>query len=320
MISLTKDGNTFGHRLHTRSGEVAPGFMCCKFDEILDGEPQPMWVAILLAGDIQVRLTLLRPTFPVMAFEAPGALGTEQPRNINRRSNFPSGWEYAEVEGRAVSIQRLIGYDCQSASIPFLGQSNINLAYPYSEQPAVYESAGSVAARCLAAASLIRPLPFDPQSEFNGIGVEVETPEIFRVTLRDSKVAMVSPGESRPRRVELHGVEVKGPAIRYVQMDANLNEICGLGLTRIEGVAEFDMPASFRLRRSDDGEIRLLTDQAVALNKLWTKGGGHFEVRTLNDQWQDVTADCSKDYVPDKVIMLWQERNQRTLVEFRIRI
>src|SRR5215212_9188767 len=82
MISLTLDGKTFGHRLHTRTGGVAPGFMWCKFDQLLDDELQPLWIAVLLSGDVQVRLTMLRPTLPVMAFEAPGALGCEQPATI----------------------------------------------------------------------------------------------------------------------------------------------------------------------------------------------------------------------------------------------
>ena len=74
MISLTRDGKTFGHRTHTRSGGVAPGFMWCKFDQVLDDEPQPLWIAVLLWGDVQIRLTVIRPTFHVMAFEAPGCV------------------------------------------------------------------------------------------------------------------------------------------------------------------------------------------------------------------------------------------------------
>jgi hypothetical protein len=79
MISLTRDGQTFGHRRHTRTGGVAPGFMWSKFDEVIDDELQPLWVGVILWGDIQIRMTVIRPTFPVMAFEAPGALGCEQP-------------------------------------------------------------------------------------------------------------------------------------------------------------------------------------------------------------------------------------------------
>ena len=167
MISLTRDGRNFGHRGHTRAGEVAPGFMWTKFDQVIDDELQPLWIAVLLWGDVQIRLTVIRPTHPVMAVEAPGALGCEKPADIIRRSDPQSGWEYAEAEGRAISIQHLFGYDSQRVSAPFLDQSNINLAYAYSEQPIVYESQANVTARCLASASLVRPAPFDPTVEFS---------------------------------------------------------------------------------------------------------------------------------------------------------
>ena len=171
MISLSSDGQTFGHRLHTRNGEVAPGFMWCKFEQLIDDELQPLWVAVLLWRDVQIRLTVIRPTFPLMAFEAPGALGCEKPTNVIRRSDPLNGWEYAQAEDRAIAIQRLIGYDSQKVSAPFLDQSNINIAYSYSEQPCVYESQAAVAARCLAASSLVRPGPFEPAQEFSGIGL-----------------------------------------------------------------------------------------------------------------------------------------------------
>jgi hypothetical protein len=153
--------------------------MCCKFDEVLDGEPQPLWVAILLWRDIQIRMAVLRPTFPVMAFEAPGALGCEEPRRIVRRSDPEAGWEYAAVDGRAVGIQRLFGYDRQVVSKPFLDQSNLNLAYPYSEQPLVHEAQASVKARCLAAASLVRPAPFEPAHEFMGSKLKLNPRRFF---------------------------------------------------------------------------------------------------------------------------------------------
>src|SRR6185295_8954169 len=66
MIALTRDGKTFGHRTHTRTGGVAPGFMWSKFDEVIDNELQPLWVAVMLWSDVQIRLTVIRPTLPVM--------------------------------------------------------------------------------------------------------------------------------------------------------------------------------------------------------------------------------------------------------------
>ena len=319
MISLTRDGKTFGHRTHTRAGEAAPGFIWSKFDEVLDHELQPLWIGVLLWGDVQIRLSVVRPTFPVIAFEAPGALGCEQSAKVVRRSDEQAGWEYAEADGRAVSIQRLAGYDCQKSSAPFLDQSNINLAYTYSEQPLVYESLTSVAARCLATAALIRPTPFDPASEFAGIKVEVEAPEIFRVTLPDGRLAFVAPGETMPRRATINGIEMEGTCIRYVQVTTDLNEICGLGLMRLAGVVTFHEPATFRLRRTSNGTIRVTTNTGISLMDQWLHiPPRRIEALTLDNQWQDVTAECQNGSIPIQVVQEWSERNQRILADFRM--
>jgi len=172
MLALTRDGRHFGHRLHTRRGGVAPGLLWCCFDEYVDDELQAVWAAVLLAGDRQIRLAVIRPSFPMQTYEAPGALGCEEAASIQRRSDPEAGWEYAEAEGRAVAIQRLLGYDGQLSSRPFLGHSNINLAYAYSEQPLIFETQARVARRVLASVSLVRPAPFDPAEEFAGIAVK----------------------------------------------------------------------------------------------------------------------------------------------------
>jgi hypothetical protein len=321
MISLTRDGQTFGHRTHSRSGGVAPGFMWCKFDEVIDNELQPLWIGLMLWGDIQIRLTVIRPTLPVMAFEAPGTLGCEQPAKVIRRSDPSAGWEYAETNGRAISIQRLFGYDCQNVSAPFLDQSNINLAYTYSEQPTVYESQASVAARCLASAALVRPAPFDPASEFAGIKVETESPEIFRISLPDGRSAFVAPGETTPKRVTVNGIEVEGSQMRYIQMSEDLNDICGLGLTHIAEITTFHEPATFRLKRTPNGAIRVTTNTGFSLADQWLGSDiRSIEVMTLDNQWIDVTTQCQHASVPLQVVHEWSDRNQRTLVDLRISI
>ena len=319
MVSLTIDGKTFAHRTHTRTGDVAPGFMCCKFDQVLSDELQPLWVAVLLWRDIQIRLTVLRPTLPVIAFEAPGTLGCEQPATILRRSDQGAGWEYAEAEGRAIAIQRLTGYDCQKASAPFLDQSNINVAYTYSEQPILYESQASVVARCLASAALVRPAPFDPASEFAGIKVETESPEIFRISLPDGRAALVAPGETTPKHATVHGMEVEGINMRYVQASSDSNEICGLGVTQIHGIGTFDQPATFRLQRTSEDTIRVITNTGLSLTDQWLNGQARrVEALTLDKQWRDVTARCQSGSIPTQLVQEWSDRNQRTLVEFRI--
>jgi hypothetical protein len=321
MISLTQNRQTFGHRLHTRAGEVAPGFLWSKFDQELGDELQPLWVAILLWKDIQIRLTVIRPTFSVMTFEAPGALGCEIPANVVRRSDASAGWEYAEADGRAIAIQRLIGYDAQRVSAPFLDQSNINVAYKYSEQPMVHESQPSVVARCLAALSLLRPVPFDPAMEFRGIKVETEYPEIFWVSLPDGRSAVIAPGETTPKQITIHGIELEGTQIRYAQITEDLDEICGLGVTRIAGIAEFSGPATFQLKHESGGEFRLRTNTGVSLNERWLHGQSRgIEVHTLDRQWVDVTARCENRSIPLDVVREWSDRNQRSFAEFRINV
>jgi hypothetical protein len=316
---LTRDGKRFGHRTHSRAGQAAPGFIWSRFDEVLDDEPQPLWVAVMLWGEVQIRMTIIRPTFPVMAFEAPGALGCEQPAKLLRHSDNMSGWEYAQTDGRAVSIQRLMGYDAQRASAPFLDQSNINLAYTYSEQPLVCESQPSVAARCLASAALVRPGTFNPADEFAGIKVEIETSEIFRVTLPAGRLALIAPGETAPKRARLNGAELEGKCIRYVQMTEDLNEVCGLGLTRLSGLASFSEPGAFRLRRTPDGVIRVTTNTGISLAEQWLgRPTRRIEALTLDNQWLEVTADCRNGSIPVEVVQQWKERNQRTSIDFRI--
>jgi hypothetical protein len=266
-------------------------------------------------------LTVIRPTLPVMAFEAPGALGCEQPAKIMRRSDQQTGWEYAEAEGRATGIQRLIGYDSQKASAPFLDQSNINLAYIYSEQPIVYESQSSVAARCLAAASLVRPGPFDPMVEFAGIKVEIESPEIFRLSLPDGKKALVAPGETMPKRAIVNGIDVEGPHMRYVQVSKDLSEVCGLGITHIAEITTFSEPGTFSLKRESKGVIRVKTNTGVSLTEQWLGGSVHcVEALTLDDQWVDVTSLSQNSSIPTQLVQQWSERNQRTIVDFRISV
>ncbi|HSL30355.1 MAG TPA: DUF2264 domain-containing protein [Anaerolineales bacterium] len=321
MISLTPDGQTFGHRGYTRYGEAAPGFFWSRFDEVVHDELQPLWVAILLWEDIQIRLSIIRPTLPVMAFEAPGALGCETAVSMRRRSDRAAGWEYAEAEGRAIAIQRLIGYDCQRASAPFLDQSNINLAYPYTEQPFVYESQASVASRCLSTASLLRPASFEPAHEFSGIQVELEYPEIFRVQLPDGSIAFAAPGETTPKRIDLNGIHLEGKSMRYARITRELDEVCGLGISCLSGIASFSSPAVFRLKRSTDGNIHVTTSTGISLTDQWLGGQVQgVEVLALDQEWVDITAQCTKGSVPSPVVQEWSDRNQRTLVDFRISV
>jgi len=104
-----------------------------------------------------------------------------------------------------------------------------------------------------------------------------------------------------------------------VQASKELTEFCGLGLTQIEGLVSFDEPATFRLKRSSNNMVNVTTNTGLKLTDEWiAKPVRCVEARTLEDQWIDVTAQCQGASIPLRVVQEWSERNQRTLVDFRI--
>lgn len=319
MVALTRDGQAFGHRLRTRAGQAAPGLIWCKFEELIDDEPQPIWAAVLLWRDCQVRLAHLRPTFPVRAFEAPGALGCEAPTAIVRRSDPAAGWEYAAVAGRALGIRRLLGYDGQQPSAPFLDQSNINLAYPYAEQPLVFEARPSVAPRNVAAVSVVRPAEFDPAETLAGFEVSADPRgACFQIRLPDGGVAVVAPTDTLPLTLTVGGVTIEGEALRYGRVQPEAAGLSGLGVTRVAGVAEFAAAATFQLSRLPAGGAVLLTNTGAALTAAWLGGAARrVEALALNGAWVDVTSQCGQREVPETVVREWARRTERTLVTFR---
>ena len=112
---------------------------------------------------------------------------------------------------------------------------------------------------------------------------------------------------------------MEGNHLRYVQASKDLNEICGLGVTQIAGLAAFDEPATFRLKRSSNGTLHARTNTGLSLIDQWLGGPARgVEVKTLDEGWQDVTTQCQGSSIPLSLVQEWSERNQRTLVDFRL--
>jgi len=107
--------------------------------------------------------------------------------------------------------------------------------------------------------------------------------------------------------------------MRYVQASKDLTEICGLGLTQVAGLVNFDEPATFRLKRSSDNIFSMTTNTGFKLtHQRMDESVRCIETRTLENQWVDVTAQCQGFSIPLQVVREWSDRNQRTLVDFRI--
>jgi hypothetical protein len=114
-------------------------------------------------------------------------------------------------------------------------------------------------------------------------------------------------------------MEVEGQRIRYIQASKNLNEICGLGVTNLSGLVTFSEPATFRLKRTSDSVTRLTTNTGISFTDQWLGGEARcIEALTLDTQWLDVTDRCQAGSIPAQLVQEWSNRNQRTLVDFRI--
>jgi hypothetical protein len=319
MISLTTDGRQFGHRMTTRQGGAAPGSIWSEFEEIISGQAQTIRVVILLWQDLQVRLAFLKPTLAVRAFEAPGALGSHGAAVVSRCSDPTAGWEYAEAEGRAMAIRRLWGYDGQCSSRPFLDYSNLNLAYPYAEQPLVYESQASSLPRCLGAASLVRPTSFNPAQEFAEIALIAKSETSFQVTLPNGEVAFVELGNNLPQSIMLNGVEIEGVGLRCIRVAPEARQVSGSGLTHVGGIATLSSPGMLKLSHEPNGEVRVITDVGVSLATGWLgEPMPRIEVLTLDGQWLEITEQRQSNDIPSELVRHWAQYQERQLVEFRL--
>jgi hypothetical protein len=109
--------------------------------------------------------------------------------------------------------------------------------------------------------------------------------------------------------------------MRYVQVSNDLNEISGLGLINIKGIATFDKPATFHVKHRSQNATRITTNTGLSLTNQWLNGRVRcIEAFALDNQWLDVTARCQSGSIPTQLVQEWSDRNQRTLVDFRISI
>lgn len=316
MIGLLGDDNALGHRLTTYASEAAPGFIWCDFNEEVLHEPQKLVVAVCLVGDVQVRLAYVLPTLGVRAFEAPGALGLDRAVSIVRRSNKEAGWEYAEGEGRALGIRRLLGYDTQQASMPFRGYGNINVAYPYAEQPVISVSKFNAMPHSLASLSLVRPAAFDPAKEFGGYTVNADRYGTFKVAVPDGEEVWAALGFEKINAAEVGGYKVTGQGLKVVRVNKEAGTVTGVNLSKVAGVATLSKPGTLVLKR-EQGGARVTTSTGVSLAVEWLGGKARkVEVRTLAGSWEVVDG----TEITDALVTEWANRTERTLVEFRVTV
>lgn len=317
MIALTHDDREFGHRFVNRAFGVGPGVMWTEYLEYVDGEPQLLRTATLMWRDVQLRFTFLQPTRRARVVEAPGALGCSGAAAVTRRSDRAEGWEYAEAEGRGLAIKRLVGYDDQRAGEPFLDYSNINLAYPYAEQPLVRELTMSSRIRSFVTAVLLRPGSFDPAHEFRGIKVKALANGAFEIELPDQDRAFLALADHLPTTIQLANTTIHGDAIRYARLAPD--RAAGIGVSEIAELCALERSGTFELVRETPGAIRVTTDTGLRVSELWL-GGAVTRVLAgqLDNSRKDVTAQAKNNSISQALVRETMQCSERTLAEFRL--
>jgi hypothetical protein len=210
------------------------------------------------------------------------------------------------------------GYTAQAASQAFRGQSNLNLAYPYAEQPMVYEAEASASGRWLASVGLAQPARFDPAQALAGYGVSQAPGGELVVSFPNGERAAVVLAPTLPTHLMVAGTVFSGPAVRYARLGPSGSSASGLGVSAVQGMAAFDGPATFRLARERRSAVRLTTDTGVRLDPAWL-GAGPWRAwaRDLNGSWVPVADDAGL-VLSTALVRAWQARNERTMIDFRL--
>lgn len=324
MIALTEDDRTFSHRFMSRAHQVAPGLAWSEFVAEAGDDPQLVRVAVLLWRDVQLRFTSVLTSHTVRVLEAPGALGAAGAASVTRRSDAAQGWEYAEAEGRALAIRRLYGYDAQRPSAPFLQFGNINLAYPYAEQPIVTEQEMRLGTRHFATASLLRPAPFDPAQELADIAITVMPDGSFEAQLPDGSAVFCTNANRLPQQVTLGALNATGEGIRALLVSQDGSYIMAAGVNTIASICELERTGTIRLQRIAFNTVHVTTNVGVRLNADWLSVAPAnppltgLAVQGAEGSWVELETERAEPVISRAVVNEWSERIERAYLKFRV--
>ncbi|HWQ11245.1 MAG TPA: DUF2264 domain-containing protein [Roseiflexaceae bacterium] len=133
MLCLAHGPNQ-AHRTGTDAFAVGePGWLRMRYRQRVGGGTHTIDTTIVVRGELHLRahrVTLDPAAGMVTAVEGPAPLGYPPGAAPDIRGDEAAGWEYAAVDGRAVAIVRLRGYDGQRPAAAWGGRPDLNSVYP----------------------------------------------------------------------------------------------------------------------------------------------------------------------------------------------
>jgi hypothetical protein len=167
LVLVDADGRA-GHR-NVAAGGSEPGLVRSNASIEIGGVHHRVTTVVLADGDVDVRVSALRPRAPVRAVEGAPALGFGPDESAEREASATAGWAAARVGSRMVAIRSLAGYD----DATFGSATGRNLVWPMAGYAMVSESTVSDVPRVVASAVIARSQPFDPGMALGPYAVEV---------------------------------------------------------------------------------------------------------------------------------------------------
>ena len=109
--------------------------------------------------------------------------------------------------------------------------------------------------------------------------------------------------------------------MRIVRLKKDRSWLCALNLQHAEGIADLETPGILELRRDASGEVKVTTNRGLAFQAAWLGGSlRKVEVWDIQGGWVDAGKGEGDFSLPGSLVREWADRNERSLVSFRISV
>ena len=139
------------------------------------------------------------------------------------------------------------------------------------------------------------------------------------MSLPDGELAHIDLRDIPADCIHLGDFDLEGTELRLARLRPDGSQLCAVNLMRVNGLIELEQPAIVQLRRENEGQIDLITDSGLTLASEWLKAiPSRIQVQSTNGELSDVTNECQQAVFRHDFIQKWRERNERSLLHFRM--
>ena len=322
LVAIEGEG-AIAHRNESRSGTAGPGWITSGYD-LPGSRPTRVRSAVVIVGDVEIRLHDVRPGTAIRLRDGGAALGLDGDDVPVMSIDSPSAAAAISGDGRGVAIRGLLGFDRAGVAEP--GGGRMNLVHDRSWHPWVEESAPSRRPRLVASATIA--LAAGSGGERGGIETRLAAvvarrvgETLIRVSLgAGSAAAEVAVGLGRrpPTELEIARHVVRGPRLRVVAAALDGSSFRGESVAAIDRVATLARPGPLALVRDGDALVATVAS-GITVDPGWA--AGRLTVVRVRDDASALGEAIRLDdpgVVPDRLVRVLARRLGTRLVTLRL--